>query len=168
MKTINSNEIVIKEAKAEDAELIFSLSNDSEVRKNSINQEEIKWQDHLKWFNNKLTDEDYKIFLCYYESYFVGQVKFDINGDEAVISISIVKNFRGSGLSKRLLSKSTAELNGLYPKIKKIVAFIKPANEPSIKSFLRAGFFYSQSTIINKETYSKYILDIGGNENIKL
>ena len=46
-----------------DMKLIFDWSNDDEVRKNSFSSEKIKFEDHQKWFQKKINQENYYILF---------------------------------------------------------------------------------------------------------
>ena len=45
-----AEELQIRLANIDDMKNVFDLSNDDTVRKNSINQNKIEWEDHVKWF----------------------------------------------------------------------------------------------------------------------
>ena len=148
--------LTIREATFEDAQIIFDLSNDEEVRNNSINKNRIKWEEHLKWLKNKLEDSGYKIYLFYMENVFVGQVKFEINVQEAVISISILKEFRGHGLAHSMLERSIQNLISQFNIIKTITAYIRQNNIASTKSFSKIGFTFEKEEEIKNEKLKKY------------
>ena len=156
MNKLEIEKISFREAISFDSELLFELSNDLEVRKNSINPLEIKWEEHVKWFENKISDENYLIFVFFYNLEFLGQVKFSIENVEATISISIHKKFRGLGAAKILLKKGITNLIEKNLKINTIFAFIKPINLASIKSFESVGFVYLETIKIKNKTFNKY------------
>ncbi len=37
---------------------VYELANDSVVRQNSFNSNEIKYDDHIKWYLNKINNKD--------------------------------------------------------------------------------------------------------------
>lgn len=149
----------LRRALDSDATQVFNLSNERSVRINSIDQTPIKWQEHLQWYSDKINNE-HSIYLLAFNGSdeFVGQVRFDLREDDAVISISINKNFRGKGLSSPLLIKSSFQLLKDRPNIKSILAYIRPTNTASIKAFLSATYFYSHEELIKEERYSVYKL----------
>lgn len=150
------DKITFREATFEDSKITFDLSNDKEVRNNSINKNQINWEEHLKWLKNKLEDRGYKIYLFYMEKVFVGQVKFEINAQEAVISISISEEFRGQGLAQNILEKSIQNLISQFNNIKTITAYIKQNNIASTKSFSKIGFIFEKEEEIKNEKFKKY------------
>ena len=142
----------------DDIKDIFELSNDEVVRKNSINQEKISWEEHVRWFNEKLGDPNYVIYVVVDKNNkFIGQVKFEIFDSRAIVSISISSAFRGRGLSKHILKSACDKIYTEKPKIVRLEAIIKPSNISSIKIFKYAGFRYSKDVIINGEKFLKYI-----------
>jgi len=149
--------IVLREATFDDAKIIFDLSNDEQVRANSIKKNLIEWQNHLKWLKIRLTDDNYKIFLFFFENNFIGQVKFEISPPEAIISISIHNDFRGKGLSAIILKRAIECFLRKNNAIKSIFALIRPENVSSIKSFSKTGFVYSKNELINQEQFFKFI-----------
>lgn len=149
----------LRKARKEDVRNIFLLSNDDVVRLNSINRKKISWEEHVKWFNDKLKDPFYVIYVVSDdEDHFLGQVKFEILKDIAVISISISPDFRGRGLGRYVLKSACEKFHIERPDIKEIEAIIRPSNLPSIKIFEYAGFKYKEDITINDEKFLKYVL----------
>ena len=133
-----AEEFVIRLATMDDMKKVFELSNDDVVRKNSINQEKIKWEDHIGWFENRIKRIDEPFYIV--ESLnkeFIAQVRFD-KKDEIVISISVCAKFRGKGLAAKIIKKCSEILRG-----DTIVAFVKEENVASQKAFLKAGYKFS-------------------------
>jgi RimJ/RimL family protein N-acetyltransferase len=95
---------------------------------------------------------------------FVGQIKFEIDSDVAVISISIHQNFRGKGIASRLILDGCKKIFNARTGIKQILAYIKPKNSSSIKSFCGAGFIYLKEEEVNNKRYLLYELTNKGDE----
>lgn len=144
----------IRAATWEDVKIIFELSNDSVVRQNSINKDLISWDNHIDWFQKKLRDVNYIIYLIFCKNVFVGQTKFEIDNDKAIVSISIDTAFRGKKIASRILQLACEKLFHDFKEIKNVFAYIKPENVPSIRSFHKAGFIkLDQDTIIAAHRY---------------
>ena len=125
----------IRLATIDDMEKVFELSNDDVVRANSINQEKIKWENHVKWFEKRIQRTTDPFYIVESEKKeFIAQVRFD-KKEEIIISISITKPFRGKGLASKVI-KECSKKSGF----KKIIAFVKEENFASQKAFLKAGF----------------------------
>jgi len=147
----------IREASMEDAEQIFRISNDPEVLKQSINQEEIKWENHLRWYKSKLEDPNYSIVIAYKKDLILGQVKLAAEGKN-IIGISMAKASRGKGIGVLFLKEASLWMLNHYAHINFITAQIKQANIISIKSFEKAGYVYCRDVDINGDIYQEYEL----------
>jgi RimJ/RimL family protein N-acetyltransferase len=88
----------------------------------------------------------------------VGQVRFDIENQEAIVSIGLASSLRGRGLGLAVLLKATA-LFFENSKVKKIHAFIKPTNHASIRVFEAAGFRWLEETQCKSQPAHHYILN---------
>ncbi|MCX6169738.1 MAG: GNAT family N-acetyltransferase [Ignavibacteriales bacterium] len=149
----------LRTARDIDTMMVFNLSNERSVRLNSVDQSQIKWQDHIKWYSEKINDNNCLFFLAFNSNdEFVGQVRFDIRLNYAVISISIDKKFRGKGLSSPLLIKSSFQCLKEKPKVKSILAYIRHANTTSIKAFASAAYVFSHEEVMNDEKFLVYKL----------
>ncbi|MBN1637370.1 MAG: UDP-2,4-diacetamido-2,4,6-trideoxy-beta-L-altropyranose hydrolase, partial [Ignavibacteriales bacterium] len=156
-KFITEDGFYFRKATKNDSELIFNLSNDKLVRNNSINTEEILVDTHIKWFDEKLKDENYIILLAKDKNdIFIGQVKFELHNDNAIISISICKNYRGKGFAKKMLEKSCGYIFENYNNINEINAYIRPENISSKKSFEGVGFIYDCKEKIREDIFYLY------------
>ena len=111
---------LIRYANLDDMKNIFELSNDDEVRKNSFSTEKIKWDEHVKWYNNRLQKRICPFYIIEdIDGRFIGQVRIDI-GDETIISISITKDFRGKKLASQII-RQCSQKSGF----KEIYAYFK-------------------------------------------
>jgi len=152
------DEIILREADFKDAEIIYNLSNDKEVRKNSINRSPLDYENHKKWLQLKLADDNYKIYLFFIKKNFIGQVKFDIKSDSAIVGISLSENFRGKGYSTVILRIAIKKIFEIYGGVINIIALIREDNQASVKSFLKSGFEFRDLEKINGEVFLKYSL----------
>jgi len=101
----------LRKAHEKDSLLVFNLSNDRIVRINSINQSPIKINEHSQWFIEKLIDEKCIFYLAFNKAdSFIGQVRFDITQSNALINISIDKDFRGKHFAASLIFTSSFRL----------------------------------------------------------
>ena len=105
-----AEELQIRLANIDDMKNVFDLSNDDTVRKNSINQNKIEWEDHVKWFRNRI-DKSHFYIVENKNKEFVAQVRFD-EQLESTISISITKNFRGKGLASEIIKQCSKKSQG--------------------------------------------------------
>ncbi len=150
----------LRKATIEDLEIVYKLSNQPDVRKQSINKNYISWDEHKVWFSNKIVDKNYLFLLAFDKNdKFIGQIRFQIKNSAAVVSISITKEFRGKGLSKKIIKEASKILFDEFSSIKNILAYILPDNQASINGFKSAGFIHIGEEFFNNEKYLKFILE---------
>lgn len=123
-----------------DADFLWHLANDPVVREASFSTATIPWQDHLKWLRTRLDDPSCIFFIALKEDNApIGQVRFDIKNKEAVISVSIKKEYRGKSYGTSLIQASSKKVFG-NNEIVKIHAYVKNNNQSSMSAFLKANF----------------------------
>lgn len=136
------NELYAVRAVKSDADILFEWANDKETRKNAFHTGPIAYETHLKWFEEKLKDENSVIFICKKNNENVGMLRFDRDGSTAVISYSIDKLQRGKGYGTSLINLAqTVALNEPCLKgVVRLVGYVKTDNIPSRKCFEKNGY----------------------------
>lgn len=130
----------LRPVREEDCKLIWEWANEPGARAASFSEEIIPWEDHLAWFNSKLQDPNCFLYIAVNrDEKPIGQVRYDINDTEAVISVNLEKESRGKGYGNLLIGMSAKRLFS-SAKIDAIHAFIKAENATSIRAFLKAGY----------------------------
>ena len=144
-------------ANKSDSEKIFKLSNEDNVRENSINPDKITWKNHLTWLNDTLKSKDSLVLVGMDNNdQFIGQVYYKIENNKAFINISIDEDYRGMDLAAPIINKSTEVLFAQQNQIETILAYIKEINIPSLKAFEQAGFLFYKHEIINDNKFFVY------------
>ena len=149
-------QISIRESKLTDKELIYNWSNDPLVRNNSFNTNTIIYEDHEKWYNERLNDENSLLLINEIEGIPAGFIRFEIKKKYAVVGILLNKQFRGKGLSSLMLKRSCSYFFKIYNC--SILAYIKESNKASIKTFKNSGFILHKKDDINGFTTFVYKL----------
>lgn len=121
----------LRKATIDDAKDLFELRNDQNVYKNCLNPHPTMWEDHIKWLEKKLSDNDCLLLIAEQDGIFVGQIRLD---REWVANISLVESFRNKGLSADIIKKAGQKVKGT------LSPYIKEDNNISIKAFKKAGF----------------------------
>lgn len=147
----------IRKATIDDVMLYFDWANNKTVRQNSINKEPISLENHKKWFAKKVNSEHSLLYLFELENAPLGQVRFDINKEDADIDYSIDQQFRGRGFGKKILA-GAIEAFKKENLDKDIVGIVKKKNIPFAKVFEYLGFFLEKEKIIDGNTYQCYKL----------
>lgn len=145
----------------DDCQLLFSWVNDLDVRAGSFDSAPISWDQHLKWFEDRLDDDAWFGFIVMDETTKpIGQVRFDITRGDAVISLSLAPIHRGNGRGVKVIQLGTAILFDKTD-VKVIHAYIRPGNVPSIRAFRRAGFQFREPTTTKGEVSQHWELQRG-------
>lgn len=131
----------LRKVRQEDCELLWKWANDPVTRSASFTSNLIAWEDHLRWFNNKLNSSNCYYFIAFnHQDVPIGQIRFDIDEQlQSIISISLASNQRNQGYSKLILQMAIDELFQ-HTSVNNIQALIKPDNFASIKLFESVGF----------------------------
>ena len=139
----------IRIANKEDGLLYYEWANEKAVRRQSINSGVISMNDHLKWFNERISDSECEMLIFENENQVsTGQIRLQKKDDETyLIGISVDILERGKGLSYKMLEMASDYFFNLFP-LKKIIAIIKQDNVPSIKSFKKAGYIYKAGKVV--------------------
>ncbi len=159
------NKYYAKKIKLRTAELgdiydIYELSNEDEVRQNSFNSSKIKFENHEKWFKSEIEDLNTIFLVVETENDFIGQVRFDLDGNDATVSISINKKFRDLGLGRNIIEKSIKYIKLNAPQIKIIKAYIKENNEKSLRLFEKMDFKSKESFWMKNQNALQYVYKI--------
>jgi len=146
-----------RRADKKDIDIIFNLANDEKARANSFHSGKIKYEEHQKWFLNKITDKNSLLIIAELDNSVVGLIRYDNEINHSIVGLNISPIFRGKKLSARLLKESASKFSSKinFP----IHALIKETNIPSIKAFEKAGYSFLKNEIINNHKSLLYLLN---------
>jgi len=129
--------IKLRKVNADDIYLLFNWANEQLVRENSFSKSPICWEDHNKWFHDKVTSKDCKMFILEVNNNDVGQVRFDnVNNQYWLIDYSIDNKFRRNGYGLKIVKYGIRTFDVPV----KFIAKVKNNNIASIKVFNRLKF----------------------------
>ena len=141
----------VRPAVAADADLLLEWVNDPEARAASLTPGPIERPRHVRWLDGLLASDRAGLWIGLAGDDAgggggagaerpIGQVRVvvDEHGDGEV-SVSLAEEARGRGLSVPLLQAGLAAAAAALP-VATFVAHVRPANEPSRRLFVRAGF----------------------------
>jgi RimJ/RimL family protein N-acetyltransferase len=133
-------------ATAADVDLYYEWANDPDTRQQSFHQASIPYEQHVYWFNRKLSDPTVLLLVFNNEADApVGQVRFETGNEGAVIGISIDRQFRGQGLAAPMIEAACTYFFINHPETA-VTAYIKSDNMASLNSFQKAHFQPSRET----------------------
>lgn len=157
---LKQSQYSLRKVNYQDAAILWQWANDKIVRQASFHRAAIAWEEHKKWLQDKIQSKKAILFLaCNEENRPFAQVRFEINGQAAIISISISAQYRGKGHSGWLIEQAVKEIMKLSS-ILDVYAYIKPENKASKQSFSRAGFYFNKALTIEDAAAERWQLDI--------
>ncbi|MBO8159076.1 GNAT family N-acetyltransferase [Thermosyntropha sp.] len=139
----------------EDCDLLYKWANDPVVRENSFNKHFISYDEHKKWFYEKINSPKCLFFIVISFDQPVGQIRLDIEEDTAIINYSVDKNYRGRGYGTQILINIVQVIKEYNIPVNRIVGKVKLSNIASQKAFKKAG--YSEKRFKDYIEYSKDI-----------
>ena len=137
----------IRKANDDDSRDIFDWRNDELTRQMSHTSDFVDWNGHSGWFAASLTNKNRLILMCEEESTNekVAMVRFDVEGNRALISINLSPKMRGKRKAKGCLSDAISFFQKSYSVVQFIDAEIKSINIASQKCFIGVGFVLSKA-----------------------
>jgi UDP-2,4-diacetamido-2,4,6-trideoxy-beta-L-altropyranose hydrolase len=130
----------LRDVREEDCELIWKWANDCETRAASFSPDAVPLNEHVEWFRAKLHNPACVFYVATNAANIpVGQVRYDLTDDQAVVSVSVDRELRGKGYGTNLIWLSAERLFETTA-ITTIHAYIKPANESSIRAFEKVKY----------------------------
>jgi len=113
----SKNDLRLRPARKDDVYTYYDWVNDPVVRSNALNSEPILLETHLAWFDKSLSDPDTFMFVLEVQGLPVGQVRFELQKDEATIDYSLDQLVRGRGLLRSAVAptRRSAETRASTP-----------------------------------------------------
>lgn len=143
--------LILRRCTEDDVDIIYKMSNDSEVRMNSFNNKMISYEDHCKWYKESLLNKNRIMYIFEKDKVIIGQIRLDKKENKAIISYSIENSNRRKGYAKELLSIIKRE--ALSEKAEILEGLVKKDNIASRKAFISNGYNESEEDAYYKYTY---------------
>jgi RimJ/RimL family protein N-acetyltransferase len=132
--------LVIRRASENDLHITFDWASNKIIRKYAIQKGDIVFEEHKKWFLNKINVDNCVYFIAEVNKIPIGSIRFDINNNnEALLSFLLEPTFHGKGYGKKILEKGCEELLNIR-QLTKIEGVVSIENIPSLKTFKSLGF----------------------------
>lgn len=145
----------LRKVTKDDIKLLFDWINDPDARANAKNSDLIKWEDHVVWFNNKMSEKYPFIYILTDEEKNIGIVRFDKKIDNFIISYFIDKDYRGRGLGGLVLREGLEKLHRIVDNAI-LLAYVKKGNIASEKIFKKLEFDLERKEKINNIDFNVY------------
>ena len=137
--------VYLRRVTFDDIELLFQWANDPVVRFCSFNSEPILYENHVKWFKRMIEDPTIIQYILMDDDIPVGQIRLNIDGNEAEIGYSVDAKFRGKGYGHKVLKLIAEEVKNNHYGIKSLIAKVKPENMVSNQLFTSEGYILEYS-----------------------
>jgi spore coat polysaccharide biosynthesis predicted glycosyltransferase SpsG/RimJ/RimL family protein N-acetyltransferase len=138
-------EWTVRPAASDDAEAIWEIVADPDVRRHAFTTGSFAFAGHHAWFAARLASPDSRIWVAVQDDCVGAFVRFDRAGEQhAVIAIAVARACRGRGLATRLLRETTAAA-ALELGVSSVRGLVLTGNAPSRQVFERAGFRVTDS-----------------------
>jgi UDP-2,4-diacetamido-2,4,6-trideoxy-beta-L-altropyranose hydrolase len=152
----------LRRVEERDCRLLWEWANDPAVRAASFSSEYIPWEHHQDWFGARIADPNAMLYLAANpDNVSIGQIRYQVEGPRAQLSVSLAPEFRGKGYGNRIIAMATEELFRSTD-VTTIDAYVKPMNEASLQLFLRAGFKQQDTRTIHGQPAVHFILQKNG------
>jgi UDP-2,4-diacetamido-2,4,6-trideoxy-beta-L-altropyranose hydrolase len=152
----------LRKAQSSDCRLVWEWSNDPEARSLSFCTEPISWVTHEQWFGTKLHDPNTFLYVALdRDDEPVGQLRYDLQGREATVSVNLGRQFRGKHYGRTLLRMGSEVLFRACP-AEIVHAYIKESNQRSMRAFLAAGYAHIGTTCERGQEASHLVLNRRG------
>jgi len=138
----------------EDMKITYEWAVDQSIRKYALSKHQITFEEHSSWFNRKLKDSNCVFFIVEIDQKPVGSIRFDQEGEEAVISYLISSELHGKGFGKRVLQEGVKRFFEITD-ARVVKGTVLKENVASVKIFEGLGY---KRTDIDKEmvVFKKY------------
>lgn len=132
--------LTARRAGAGDAELLRRWRNDPETRRRSFTKTPVSDAEHRAWLGKRLASDRAAIWIFSDGGMPVGQVRVDLDGDVAEVSIVVAPERRGRGYGKAMLSEALRLLRRDFGPGVRARALVLDDHEASLRTFKACGF----------------------------
>lgn len=132
--------IGVRPALPQDSGRVHAWRNAPAVRAASRNDAEIPLAEHQRWFDGVLAAPQRVLLIGEDARGAVGVVRFDLEGQEAEVSIYLAADRHGQGLGPALLRAAEVWLARQRPEVATVRAEVLAGNQASVVLFEEAGY----------------------------
>lgn len=146
----NDLKLFFRKPSGKDLLLYYKWVNNSLVRKNSLQNKLISFNNHKIWFKKKLLMKKNILLICSDENNLpLGQIRYDYSkiDDRYYVDISVDEFFRSQGLGDKILKKTLKLIQNKKYIINNLYSKVLKKNLSSIKIFVKNNF-----KIVKKES----------------
>ncbi|MBU1042426.1 MAG: UDP-2,4-diacetamido-2,4,6-trideoxy-beta-L-altropyranose hydrolase [Proteobacteria bacterium] len=140
VRAMRSESISLRPARPEDAETLLFWRNHPSIVAQSFSPDLVTPESHARWFASRLADPDCLLFIAEDSARApIGQIRFDIQDDSALLSISVAPQCQKQGFGTAMTRRACSMLLRDRPSLV-VQALVKPQNTHSKTMFESVGF----------------------------
>ena len=132
--------VLLRPATVEDAELIHEWRNDPRTRRYFHDPSEVSLDAHLRWWSRSLVDQERLLMIACCGGRSVGSLRLDRSATVARISIFLDPDLTGLGLGVGMLRAAQRLAVQHSWRLERLEADVHPDNKASVSIFEAAGF----------------------------
>jgi RimJ/RimL family protein N-acetyltransferase len=150
---------VLRRTVDSDCRCFWEWANDPGTRADHLTNDPIPWERHMEWFRTRMADPNSILYTAVNRAGDpIGMVRYQLDGGRATLSINLGAAFRSKGNGRKILFLVTEELFQTS-RVTEIDAFVRTANQPSIRLFEGAGFRKAGVETVQGDQAIRYVLD---------
>jgi len=131
--------VELRRARPEESVILLQWANDPETRRQSFRTDPIALEEHRRWFAEKIREPHVLFLIGMDQDTAVGTLRFEPDGDAALVNITIDPFRRGRGYGSDLL-RAGVRFAVEQDYARRFRALVKATNVHSMKCFFNAGF----------------------------
>lgn len=147
--------LALRQATPDDRDRTFRWANDPDTRSASFRSAPIEPAEHERWFSASLSDPGRTVLIAELGGAAIGVVRFHaLDPRTAELSLALAPERRGQGLAVPVLQAALEHAAALG--FSRLLARIRPSNERSLRSFVRAGFRHAGVDVVAGQAAVRY------------
>lgn len=155
--------IILRKATESDIADIYKYLHRDFIKKYSQNGEKAEWESHRRWYKFLINSDSYLLYIIEDENgRFLGQLKFELEGETSIVSIYLLKEIRGKGLGRVIIDMGLEELLHESDEVDVVLAYILEENDASLNLFKSCGFTYERDEEYGGLDHHLYIKRVRG------
>jgi UDP-2,4-diacetamido-2,4,6-trideoxy-beta-L-altropyranose hydrolase len=153
--------VSLRRARTSDASLLFEFVNMPDCLAQKLKTTEpVSWDDHQRWFAQRLSDPNTRLFIIEKSEKPIGQVRLQRGADGVPeVDIYVTQEARHRHMARAALTAAIEDWREAFEG-EKVRASIKSSNGPSLALFKSLGFSQVSGDLEN------VVMEFGG-ENLK-
>ena len=141
-----NDKLELRDIAPDDINEMFEWRNNPDARKIFFNPAPVSWDEHKKWFDKKINDQDASMYTAFLKGEKIGSIRFEARENDIKTSVVLKPEFFSKGFGTKIIRMGAERFVNNKGLGKPVVAEIKKTNIASLKAFTKAGVFSIKDT----------------------